>query len=240
MMTRISPVDEADAWCRQLGNFAPIVYRPALATATSTHAVASLFEYSDLGAPAPMHSRRQRGAVAVQFLFATLMMAAAIWPLSASAQAGGGGMGGGMGGRGGHGDRGGRSPQTMQKDPGAAATPAPNPQRAMLGEMRKLRVDLLLTADQVGPWSTMENALRECIELSRPHPPGLNTGAAIDPQQYLQDMADSQRELADAEARLAVATKAAFAVLNPRQLRTSKDRLGSAIAGEQTATASLP
>lgn len=238
MMTRISLADEADAWCRQLGNFTPIVYRPALPLGASLYAAASPFESGDPGAPAPVRPRKQQGVVAVQFLFAALMMMATVWPLSASAQ-GGGMMGGGMGGRGGHGDRGGHSPQATQKDPAAAPAPAPNPQRAMLAEMRKLRSELLLTADQVGPWSTMENALRECIELSRPRPPGPNADAAIDPQQYLQDVADNQRELAEADARLAVATKAAFAVLNPRQLKTSKDRLGSAIAGEQT-TASLP
>ena len=159
-------------------------------------------------------------------------MVAMTWPLSGAAQMPGGGMGGGRGGHGSHGDH---NPSASQKNPDAATAHAPSPLRAMLEEMRKLRADLLLTAQQIGPWSAMEDALRECVELNRSRLPATQGGSVIDAQLYIQDLADNQRELADAEARFAAATKAAFAALNPRQLKSSKDRLATAIAGEQPA-----
>src|SRR5579883_1049827 len=132
----------------------------------------------------------------------------------------GGGMGGGHGGHGGHGSR---PADVAPKNPDAAAAPSPSPLRAMLDEMRRLRADLLLTSAQIGPWSAMEDALRECVELDRSRMPVVQAGTAIDAQLYVQDLADNQHALADAEARFAAASKAAFATLNPRQLQTSKD-----------------
>lgn len=230
MTTRISWADEADAWCRQLGNFAPIVYRPPFQSGTAAEVGRSSFESTPHGARALVRPRGQRGGAAAQFLVAALIMAAMIYPLSGSAQMQGGGMGGHGGGHGSHGSR---PADSTQKNPDAAAQRAPSPMRAMLDEMRKLRADLLLTSTQIGPWSSMEDALRECVELNRERMPVVQPGTAIDAQLYVQDMADNQRALADAEARFATATKAAFAVLNTRQLQTSKDRLASAIAGEQ-------
>jgi hypothetical protein len=235
MMTKISAADEADAWCRQLGNFTPIVYRPETASRGASHAASHVFGADNFAAHVHAGPRLQRGAAAAQFLLAALIMVAMTWPLSGSAQMpGGGGMGGGRGGHGGHGDH---NPSASQKNPDAAAAHAPSPLRAMLEEMRKLRADLLLTAQQIGPWSAMEDALRECVELNRSRLPATQGGSTIDAQLYIQDLADNQRELADAEARFAAATKAAFAALNPRQLKSSKDRLATAIAGEQPAIA---
>jgi hypothetical protein len=237
MTTRISIADDADAWCRRLGNFAPIVYRPALAPAAPMRAAAFPFEAGDIAARVPPLARRQRGAGSAQFLLAALVVIAMIWPLSVAAQM----PGGGMGGRGGHGGgRGSHGAEASAKNPEAAVAHASNPLRAMLEEIRKLRADLLLTAEQIGPWSAMEDALRECVELGRPHPPAVQTGAPIDVPAYVQDLADHQRERADAEARLAAAIPAAFAVLNPRQLQTSKERLANAIEGERSTTASAP
>ena len=236
MMTKISMAEDADSWCRQLGNFAPIVYRPLPLPAISAGADIAAFEshrsVRHLRAAGPA----QRRGAAAQFLLVALVMTA-IYPLSAVAQMQGGGMGGHGGG--GHGSHGGRPPDAAQKSPDASVARAPDPLRAMLSEARKLRTELLLTADQIGPWSAMEDALRESIELNRRHAP--EPGAQVDPQLFVQDMADSQRALADAEARFAAATKAAFATLNPRQLRTTRDRFASAIAGEQaTATTATP
>ncbi len=234
MMTKISAADDADAWCRQLGNFTPVVYRPMSAPRSAASAAARVFGAEDSGAQVPAGLRLQRGAAAAQFLLAALILVAIAWPLSGSAQMPGGGMGGGHGSHGSHGDR---SQAASPKNPDAATAHSPSPLRAMLEEMRKLRADLLLTSQQIGPWSAMEDALRECVELNRSRLPATQVGAAIDAQLYIQDLADNQRELADAEARFAAATKAAFAVLNPRQLQSSKDRLATAIAGEQSAVA---
>jgi hypothetical protein len=167
--------------------------------------------------------------------FAAVIFAAMLWPLAASAQM----MGGGMGGHGGHGGRGGHNTDSSRKNPDAPGRTA-NPLRSMLEAMPKLRADLLLTAEQIGPWSAMEDALRACVELGRPRPPAVDTGAPPDVQTYVQDLADRQRERADANARLAATTKAAFAALNPRQLKTSKERLANAIEGEQPEPAAAP
>lgn len=232
MMTKISAADEADAWCRQLGNFTPIAYRPIAAASTAEHPAARVFAERGSAAPARAGLHRQRGAAAAQFLLAALILAAMTWPLSGAAQQM---PGGGMGGHGAHGGRGSRAADAPPKNPDAAVARPASPLRAMLEEMRKLRADMLLTSDQIGPWSAMEDALRECIELNRSRLPSAQTGTVIDAQLYVQDLADHERELADAEARFAAATKAAFATLNPRQRKSSQDRLAAAIANEQPA-----
>lgn len=234
MMTKISAADDADAWCRQLGNFSPIVYRPAAAPSGSAPPVPHVFGSDSLAAPAAIGLRLQRGAAATPFLLAALIAVAMIWPLTGAAQMPGGGMGGGHGS---HGGRGGHGPDASPKNPDAGPARPASPLRAMLEEMRKLRADLLLTSDQIGPWSAMEDALRECVELNRSRLPATQAGATIDAPLYIQDLADNQRQLADAEARFAAATNAAFAVLNPRQRKASQDRLATAIAGEQSTLA---
>lgn len=229
MMTRISMADDADSWCRRLGNFAPLVYRPTLLAATSASAsldAPGSGRYPRIPVPA------QRRLAAERFLLVATVVTATMLPLSAIAQMQGGGMGGHGGG---HGSRGGRPPDAAQKGPDASAPRAPDPLRALLGEARRLRMELLLGADQIGAWSAMEDALRECIELNRAPAPVADSAAPIDAQLFVQDLADNQRALADAEARLAAATKTAFGILNPRQLRTSQDRFASAIAGARTA-----
>ncbi|MFT3792063.1 MAG: hypothetical protein QM741_13530 [Rudaea sp.] len=233
MMTKISMAEDTDAWCRRLGNFAPIAYRPeSLLDATSRVHREPALRFPAL---AP-----RRGAAAQILLVA--MVATGALPLSVAAQMPGGGMGGGMGGPGGAGGHGDHPPRDGQQGHGQATERAPDPLRAMLGEARKLRTELLLTADQIGPWSAMEDALREYVELARPPAPEARLAAPVDPQTFVQDLADHQRELADAGARFAARTKAVFAALNPRQLRTSKQRFADAIAGERqgSADASLP
>ena len=227
MTTRITRIEDADAWCRQLGNFTPIVYRPAGASVIGARQLRDPFK--DARPVSRASARLRHGGPAMQFVLVALIVAAMIYPLSGSAQMPGGGMGG----------HGGPPPGTQQKTPDDAPH-APSPLRAMLAETRKLRADLLLTAQQLGPWSAMEDALRECVELDRSRMPVTSPGTAVDAQLYVQDLADNQRALADAEARFAAATKAAFAVLNPRQLQTSRDRLAAAIGGEQAASGSIP
>jgi hypothetical protein len=229
-MTRILMDQGADTWCRQLGNFTPIAYRPALVSSI-TQGIA--LQIADA---APLSARRARWrgmrvGGAASFVFVALILSAMVYPFPAFAQMGGGGMGG-MGGHGGRGGSGGRAPDSTQKKDDSVPH-APNPMRAMLSEMRRLRADLLLTSTQIGPWSAMEDALRECVELNRSRLPEMDPGSTIDAQIYVQDLADNQRALAEATDKFAVATKAAFAALNPRQLQTSRERLAGAIAGEQ-------
>lgn len=228
MMTQISMADDADSWCRQLGNFAPIVYRSEAQPTAAMPFGGAVFESGEDAMPAAMRS--QRGGAIGHFLLALLIAATMAWPLSGSAQMQGGGMGGHGGG---HGNRGNRPADSAQKNSDAAAAHTPNPMRAMLDEMRKLRADLLLTSTQIGPWSAMEDALRDCVELNRSRMPVVQAGTAIDAQIYAQDLADNQRALSEAMDKFSTATKAAFAVLNPRQLQTSKSRLASAITGDQ-------
>ncbi|WP_018974122.1 hypothetical protein [Rudaea cellulosilytica] len=229
MMTKISIAEDADAWCRRLGNFAPIVYRPAPANANLPR-----LAYAAARSTAAAAHAQMRGA-ATQFLLVALIAAALAWPITGAAQ-----MGGGMGGHGGHGSHGGQpSSASATKNPDVAVR-APSPLRAMLGEMRKLRADLLLTPAQIEPWSKMEDALRECVELERSRQPVVQTGTSIDAPRYVQDLADNERALADAEGRFAAATKTAFAALNPRQLQTTRDRLAGAVADTQGAPPAAP
>ncbi|MBS0589722.1 MAG: hypothetical protein JSR65_03690 [Proteobacteria bacterium] len=157
------------------------------------------------------------------------------WPLTAAAQ-----MGGGMGGHGGHGNRGSRPSTATSNSSIATTVDVPNPLRTMLGEMRKLRVDLLLTSAQIEPWSKMEDALRECVDLEHSRRPTLRAGVQVDAEGYIQAIADNERALADAENRFAGATKIALATLNPRQLQTTRDRFASAISDAQSPTLATP
>ncbi len=193
MTTRISIAEDADAWCRQLGNFTPVIYRPAVAPRVPAQFSFSGFESDERAPVSQARSRVQRGGVAAQFLLGGLILAAMIYPLSGFAQ-----MQGGMGGHGGHGGRGSHAPEVATKTPDAAAAHVPSPLRAMLAEMRKLRSDLLLTSAQIGPWSAMEDALRECVELDRSRIPAAPAGGSIDAQRDVQDLADNHRQLADA------------------------------------------
>jgi len=236
MMTKISIAEDADAWCRRLGNFAPIVYHPASMPGHSPRGAHRVFE---LARPAYRPLARTARGMATPFLIAALFVAALGWPLSGAAQMGGG-MGGGMGGRGGHGSHGDRPSGAAASKSSDAVAHAASPLRAMLGEMRKLRADLLLTATQIEPWSKMEDALRECVELERSRQPVVQTGTSIDAPRYVQDLADNERALSDAEARFAAATKTTFATLNPRQLQTTRDRLAGAIADAQGAPPAAP
>jgi len=233
MMTKISIAEDADAWCRRLGNFAPIVYRPMPTNANSPR-----LAYAAARSAVPAAHAQMRGA-ATQFLLVALVAAALAWPITGAAQMGGG-MGGGMGGHGGHGSHGGQpSNASATKNPDAAVR-APSSLRAMLGEMRKLRADLLLTPTQIEPWTKMEDALRECVELERSRQPVVQAGTSIDAPRYIQDLADNERALADADSRFAAATKTAFAALGSRQLQTTRDRLAGAIADAQTASPAAP
>jgi hypothetical protein len=232
MMTKISIAEDTDAWCRRLGNFAPVVYQPAPMPGHSPRGGYRVFESARPGYR-PL-ARTARGT-ATPFLIAALFVAALGWPLSGAAQ-----MGGGIGGRGAHGSHGDRPSGAPASKSSDAVVHAPSPLRAMLGEMRKLRADLLLTAAQIEPWSKMEDALRECVELGRSRQPAVQAGTSIDAPRYVQDLADNERALADAEARFAAATKTAFVALNPRQLQTTRDRLAGAIADAQGAPPAAP
>ncbi len=227
---------EPDSWCRHLGNFRPVGYSFA-----STRAALA----PPRGAPAesiPARGWRNRagraGTRSVRHVprylllgLSMLVTAALLFPLAASAQMQGGGMGGGMGGHGGHGSRGGNPGTSPGKGDGAAMH-VPNPLRAMLGEVRQLRSELLLTADQIGAWSAMEDALRQCVELNRSRMPVPGSATSPDALAFTQELADNERALADATAKFAASMKVALAALNARQLQTTKDKLQTALDAE--------
>jgi len=144
----------------------------------------------------------------VVLLVLRLMLLASLTVTSAALAQGmpGGGMG--------HGGRGGHSQSqhgAATNKPDAETFRAPNPLRAMLGEMRKLRADLLLDANQLIAWTAME---------------------ATDALRYVRDMADNERALSDAMGKFSAAMKSALAKLHPRQLKLTQDHLAAAIDGE--------
>ena len=85
MMTKISMAEDADSWCRRLGNFAPIVYRPLPSPMALAGAGVDAFEsrrsVRHLRAAGPAQGR----AGTAQLLLVAMVMTA-IFPLSAAAQ----------------------------------------------------------------------------------------------------------------------------------------------------------
>ncbi|TLY48436.1 MAG: hypothetical protein E6K53_15655 [Gammaproteobacteria bacterium] len=166
----------------------------------------------------------------VVLLVLRLMLLASLTVTSAALAQGmpGGGMG--------HGGRGGHSQSqhgAATNKPDAETFRAPNPLRAMLGEMRKLRADLLLDANQLIAWTAMEDALRDCADLSRTREVRSDSAdAATDALRYVRDMADNERALSDAMGKFSAAMKSALAKLHPRQLKLTQDHLAAAIDGE--------
>lgn len=209
-----------DSWCRRLGNF------PAPGWAGSAAPLGALPR-----APLRMSHARETHTLRTHILQAALGVATAA-ALIVSPAGSSQGMGGGMG-HGGHGHSGQeRAPSSRPAD--AAATHVPNPLRAMLGEMPKLRSELLLTSTQIAPWSLMEDALRDSVELgSRPRAQApASTAGGGSPQLFVQDLADSEHALADALTRLSSTMKTALAVLTPRQSKLVQERFTAAIDAE--------
>jgi len=217
-----------DSWCRRLGNF-PSPGWTVPAPMTSSRSIR--LPHAHRGAPARDNRAMLRNQV-LQAAFGVAAAAALAVSYPAAAQ---GGMGGGMGGMGGHGGHGGhsnsqQSPESHRPDGGPAHVPSPL--RAMLGEMPKLRADLLLTSTQLGPWSTMEDALRDSVELARSRTTTAAPDGSTNAEWFVQNLADSEHAFADALERLTTSMKSALAVLNPRQTKLVHDRFAAAIDAE--------
>ncbi len=214
-----------DSWCRRLGNFpSPGWAAPAPASESRS---ASRTPLAHRGAS----GRENRTALRTQVLQAAFGVAAATALAVSYPAAAQGGMGGGHGGHGGHsGSQ--QSPATNRPDAGPSHIPSPL--RAMLGEMPKLRADLLLTSAQLGAWSTMEDALRDSVELGRSRAPAATASAdgSTNAELFVQNMADSEHAFSEALERLTAAMKSALAVLNPRQSKLVHDRFAAAIDAE--------
>lgn len=220
-----------DSWCRRLGNFASPGW------AVSTAPTLSKFADSSLLAHRAGAGRENRAALRLQVLqaaFGVATAAALAVSYPAAAQ-----MGSGMGGHGGHGghsNTGSSSPSTRSPDLGP--TRVPNPLRAMLAQMPKLRADLLLTSTQLPAWSAMEDALRDSVELARARAPTDTTNSAnandggLDAGLFVQDMADKEHAYSDALARVVATMKTALASLNSRQSKLVHDRFAAAIEAE--------
>jgi hypothetical protein len=215
-----------DSWCRRLGNFpSPGWTAPAPASVSRPARV----PVAHRGAPA-RDSRAVLRAQILQAAFGVATAAALAVSYPAVAQ-------GGMGGMGGHGGHGGHSNSQQNPDahrPDAGPAHVPSPLRAMLGEMPKLRADLLLTSTQLGPWSAMEDALRDSVELGRSRAPAATVGADgnTSAELFVQNMADSEHAFSESLERLTTSMKSALAVLNPRQTKLVHDRFAAAIEAE--------
>jgi len=209
-----------DSWCRRLGNF------PAPGWAGPAAPLGAIPRVAVRAAHA-----RETHTLRTHILQAALGVATAA-ALMVSPAGSTQGMGGGMG-HGSHGHSGQEhTPSSRPAD--APAAHVPNPLRAMVGEMLKLRGELLLTSTQIEPWSLMEDALRDSVELGRSHAqaPAPNAAGASNPQLFVQDLADSEHALADALARLSTTMKSALAVLTPRQSKLVQERFAAAIQAE--------
>ena len=210
-----------DSWCRRLGNFPS----PGWVQPVAARGVASARPMTR--APGVRDTHRLRA----QFLQAAFGVATAA-ALMVSAPGSAQGMpGGGMG----HGGRGhsGQDRNGAPRQPDAGSAHVPNPLRAMLGEMPKLRADLLLTSTQIAPWSLMEDALRDSVELGRMRAPTpVATANGSNPELFVQDLAENEHALADALTRLSATMKSALAVLTPRQAKLVQERFANAIDAE--------
>jgi hypothetical protein len=217
------------SWCRRLGNFASPGW------AASTAPTLSKFADSSLLARRAAPSRENLAALRLQVLqaaFGVATAAALAVSYPAAAQ-----MGSGMGGHGGHGGHSNpNSSSSSTRSPDLGPTRVPNPLRAMLAQMPKLRADLLLTAIQLPAWSAMEDALRDSVELARDRAPVAETqstnGSSMDAGVFVQDMADKEHAYSDALARVVATMKTALASLNSRQSKLVHDRFAAAIEAE--------
>ena len=82
MTTKISLLNEADAWCRRLGNFEPIAFGSTDSFAATSHRAAS----SAGSRRASMHGAPRwsaaRGEIGLNVVFLVLVVAAVLYPLS--------------------------------------------------------------------------------------------------------------------------------------------------------------
>ncbi|MEP6939036.1 MAG: hypothetical protein ABI846_04680 [Rudaea sp.] len=221
MLSQTSDSGPDDSWCRRLGNFpAPGWVRPSVSASIASSR-----------APARAARGRESHSLRTHILQAALGVATAT-ALMVSPPGSAQGMSGGGMGHGGHGHAGQeRSPAPKQPDAGGAHVP--NPLRAMLGEMPKLRAELLLTSAQIAPWSSMEDALRDSVELGRSRTPTLvATSSGLNAELFVQDLADNEHALAEALARLSTTIKSALSVLTPRQSKLVRERFAAAIDAE--------
>ena len=212
-----------DSWCRRLGNFpspgwsdpAPVLRRPVVEPGRIAVRGRSARE-----------SRSALRAQVLQAAFGVATAAALAASYPAAAQGGMGGHGGG------HGSHSSTPSSSSASKPDLGPNHLPNPLRAMLGEMPKLRAELLLTSTQLGPWSAMEDALRDSVDLGRSRAQPISGSEGTNAELFVQDMADGEHALSEALGRLAASMKSAIAVLNPRQTKLVHDRFAAAIDAE--------
>lgn len=224
MLDRSTDFRPDDSWCRRLGNF------PSPGWGASTASITTF--PVERPAAARRAWRDNRAALRAQVLQAAFGVATAA-ALAVSYPAAAQGMGGGMGGHGGRGSHSNSTPSSTASKADPGPSHVANPLRAMLGEMPKLRADLMLTSTQINSWSAMEDALRDTVELGRARIPAATAGeSGTDAELFVRDMADNEHLLSEAMARLASSMKAAIAVLNPRQAKLVHERFAAAIDAE--------
>jgi hypothetical protein len=224
MLDRSISLSPDDSWCRRLGNFASPGWTTPAAPTLSKSADSSLTRRAGSG-------RENRAALRLQVLqaaFGVATAAALAVSYPAAAQMGG------HGGHGGHSNPSSSSSSTRSTDLGP--TRVPNPLRAMLAQMPKLRADLLLTSTQLPAWSAMEDALRDSVELARARaleaaPASANDGG-MDAGAFVQDMAEKEHAYSDALGRVVATMKTALSGLNSRQSKLVHDRFAAAIDAE--------
>lgn len=147
--------------------------------------------------------------------------------------------GGGMPGGGSEGRKGGM-PRPMDKPEPRAAPQAQDPIIAVERELPSLAIDLRLTPEQAGLWAKFLRETRDVAQLSRMRAkryfssPDTLKAAAPSAMELFSDMADDDRQRADAMTDLLISLKTLFASLdynqralfNRRILQAQREPLG--------------
>jgi hypothetical protein len=128
-------------------------------------------------------------------------------------------------------DRGGSprdSQSTRAKD--AAPSPAQEPFSALERELPSLKVDMLLTAEQVAPWNTFERDVRDVAEMDRArrrHLMALRDGGETAPTAvtFMAALAEDERLKAEATSDLKRHIEVLYAMLDDKQRQTLDRRV---------------
>ena len=118
---------------------------------------------------------------------------------------------------------------TREREPVRPNAAAGDPIAALERELPSLKVDLILTAQQVAPWSVFERDVREVAELDRSRTKRLmamrNTASKPDALSFVASLVEDDRQKADATADLQKHLKDLYGALDDAQRRMLDRRM---------------
>ncbi len=111
-----------------------------------------------------------------------------------------------------------------------APSPAQEPFAALERELPSLKVDLMLTAEQVSPWNIVERDVRDVAEMDRArfrHLMALRDGGEAAPTAvtFMAALAEDERLKAESTGDLKRHLETLYAMLDPRQRQTLDRRV---------------